>query len=305
MKKPDKNFDTGLRILEVLKILLENDITKNELISKMNNNPHFSNVYTCEAFIKYFNTLSVMGFKIEKEKNVYKLKNALERIDISKSELDVILELINYIKKLHNKKLEETIKNLLYKSIKYMDENTQKTISNALKESAQNIKSNNVIDALESILYNKCLVNITYIKNNNTQDSITVTLKEIIEKKNDIILLCYDKKKARNKKINVASIISIKQTPIRACESQFNSNSVLFRIYGRLAQTYKLKEEETVVDFTAGYKTISNKGEDKDIIIKRLLKYGENCKILHPASFREEFLTITDEILKNLEGEIA
>ena len=57
MKKPDKNFDTGLRILEVLRILLEQDVTKGELIEKMNDNPLFENVYTFEAFIKASNKL--------------------------------------------------------------------------------------------------------------------------------------------------------------------------------------------------------------------------------------------------------
>ena len=32
MIKPEKNYDTGIRILEVLKILLEKDISKQELI---------------------------------------------------------------------------------------------------------------------------------------------------------------------------------------------------------------------------------------------------------------------------------
>lgn len=303
MKKPDKNFDTGLRILEVLKILHESDVTKNELIEKMNNNQLFENVYTFEAFIKYFNTLSIMGFKIEKDKNVYKLRNALAKTEITKSELETVIDLINYTKKLHNKTLEKTIKDILYKSIKYMDETAQNKIIEALKESAATITSNNLTETLESLMYDNLFITITYIKNNNTQDTITVKLEEIIEKKNDIILVCYDNKKARNKKINAASIISIKQTPLKTAERHLNNNSTVFRIYGRLAQVYKLKEGEKVIDFTAGYKTILNKNEDKDIIIKRLLKYGENCQIVAPQSLKEEFLMMTDSILKNLEQE--
>lgn len=302
MKKPDKNFDTGLRILAVLKILLESDVTKSELIDKMNNNPLFENVYTFEALIKYFNTLSVIGFKIEKDKNVYKLRNALSQIEVTESELETVIDLINYTKKLHNKSLEKTIKDLLYKSVKYIEEESvQNKIIQALKESAQTIESNNLAQTLESIMYDNCLISITYIKNNNTQDTITVRLDEIIEKKNDIILVCYDKKKARSKKINAASIISIKQTPQRAEETRANNNSTVFRLSGRLAPIYKLKEGEEVIDFAAGYKTISNKGEDKDTIIKRLLKYGENCQILEPEPVKEEFLILAESILKNLE----
>lgn len=305
MKKPDKNFDTGLRILEVLRILLEKDVTKSELIERMNNNPLFENVYTFEAFIKYFNTLSIMGFKIDKDKNIYKLKNAFKQISLTDNEEKIVLNLIRYIKKLHNKNLEEKIKKVIYKSVKYIDNKSQNKIISELEESVQRIESNNIANTLETLMYDKRFLSITYIKNNNSQDTITVQLKEIIEKKNDIILVCYDPKRARNKKINAASVISITQTPNVVTENTLNNDSAIFRIYGRLAQVYKLKQGETVIDFTAGYKTILNKGEDRDIILRRLLKYGENCKIISPKILQEEFIFMTNDILKNLEEGIS
>lgn len=304
MKKPEKNFDTGLRILEVLKILLNNDVSKNELIEQMNQNPLFENIYTFEAFIKYFNTLALFGLKIEKNKNIYKLINAFDKISLTNKELKVVVELINYIKKLHSKTAEKQIKDILYKSSKYMDENSRNSIISALNFSLGSIKSNNLINSLESILYDNRVILITYIKNNKTQETIKVILKEIIEKKDDIILVCYDKKNARNKRINAASIISVVQTPNLATHETFSNDSVIFQIYGRLAEVYKLKQDETIVDFTPEYKTILNKGEDRDIIIKRLLKYGENCRIIHPKSIKEEFLALTDELLQNLEEKV-
>ena len=39
------------------------------------------------------------------------------------------------------------------------------------------------------------------------------------------------------------------------------------------------------------------------LLLKRLLKYGENCKIIQPKSLRDEFFAMTDDILKNLEQE--
>lgn len=305
MTKPDKNFDTGLRILEVLRILLNNDVTKGELIEKMNNNPLFDNVYTFEAFIKYFNTLSVMGFKIDKDKNKYKLKNAFKKITLTDKEEEAIIELISYIKKLHNKSLEEKIKKVIYKSIKYFNEEYQIRIKNKLMQLNQNINVDNLTDTLENLLYDKQILSLTYIKNNNIQETITVKLKEIIEKKNNIILVCNDIKQGRNKKINAASVISIMQTPNITTDNNFNNDTVIFRLYGRLSQVYKLKKDETVLDFASEYKTISNKGEDRDILLRRLLKYGENCKIVHPKSMQEEFIALTNNILKNLEEKVT
>ncbi|MCD7779182.1 MAG: hypothetical protein LUH05_00730, partial [Candidatus Gastranaerophilales bacterium] len=68
MNKQDKNHDTGLRILETLKILLEEDVTRNELIEKLKNNKQVGGVYTQEAFLKYFNTFEHLGLKLKKDK---------------------------------------------------------------------------------------------------------------------------------------------------------------------------------------------------------------------------------------------
>ncbi len=303
MTKPDKNFDTGLRILEVLKILQNKDVSKNDIINELKNNNLFESVYTPEAFIKYFNTFELIGLVIEKEKNVYKLKNSLLKVSLSKNEIDVLVDLVRYIKKLHNKKIETAIKNLIYKFIKYTDTNTQEIVLKTLQEIDCNMNgNNNTIGFLEKLLYDNQLVTITYYKNKFIQDNITVTIKEIIEKNNDIIIVCYDSSKSRNKKIYLSSIISIKQSPQKASNSQY-LNSVVFRLYGRLASLYKLKTSETVLDFSKDYITVSNTEEDKDILLRRLLKYGESCKIIKPQIMQKEFISLTNDILKNLQEE--
>lgn len=302
--KPDKNYDTGLRILEVLKILLENDMSKSDLIAKLQDNPLFENVYTPEAFIKYFNTLEVLGFKIEKYKNVYRLKNSFSDIKLTDEELKVYVNLIRYLKKLHNKNIENSLREIFYKTVKYFNEEQQSTILNAIneKEIPSFSKTDNLTDYLESLMYDNMKISVTYIKNNLNQDTVKVELKEILEKKDDIILVCYDDIKRKNKKIPVSSIVSIKQLPQRAKNQEY-LNTVIFRLYGRLTSAYKLKKSEKLIDFdiSAGYVTISNSEEDKDALIKRLLKYGENCRIIKPQHVIDDFIFLTDNIIKNLE----
>lgn len=303
MTKPDKNFDTGLRILEVLKILQNKDVSKNDIINELKNNNLFESVYTPEAFIKYFNTFELIGLVIEKEKNVYKLKNSLLKVNFSKNEIEVFIDLIKYIKKLHNKKIESELKCLIYRFIKYTDANTQEILLKTLQEINCNMNgNNNTIGFLEKLLYDNQLVTITYYKNKFVQENITVIIKEIIEKNNDIIIVCYDSSKSRNKKIYLSSVISIKQSPQKASNAQY-LNSVVFRLYGRLASLYKLKTSETVLDFSKDYITVSNTEEDKDFLLRRLLKYGENCKIIKPQSMQKEFIYLTNDILKNLQEE--
>ena len=105
----------------------------------------------------------------------------------------------------------------------------------------------------------------------------------------------------RNKKININSIKSLNQLPQKISGVCY-LNSIVFEVYGRLASLYRLKPSEKVIDFSNNHLTISNTEEDKDSLLLRLLKYGENCKIIRPKSLQKEFINLTNDILKNLEA---
>ena len=304
MKKPEKNHDTGLRILEVLKILLEKNLSKIELIEKLKENDSVENVYSQEAFLKYFNTFELSGLKLNRFQGKYSLNNALLKTNLSKKEQEMLILLINSITKLNNKSEEEIMKNFFLKIDKYVDIDLNNELNNiANKEtSIQNLNiRNNVIETLKHLIYEEQKVNITYKKTDNTEETDTFELKEIIEKDNCIYVVCYSPLLGRNKKININSIKSLNQLPQKISGVCY-LNSIVFEVYGRLASLYRLKPSEKVIDFSNNHLTISNTEEDKDSLLLRLLKYGENCKIIRPKSLQEEFINLTNDILKNLEA---
>ncbi len=304
MRKPEKNHDTGLRILEVLKILLEKKLTKNELIEKLKENDSVGNVYSQEAFLKYFNTFELLGLKVQKTQGKYSLKNALLKTNINREEQEILFLLIDSIKKLNNKSEEEIIKKIISKLDKYLDveleqklneiENRERYISNSLIR-------NNVVETLKQMLYESQRISITYKKKDGINESDIIELKEIIEKNDSVFIVCYSPLYGRNKKICVDSIISLKQLPQKTSGVCY-LNSIVFEVYGRLASLYRLKPSEKVINFSNNHLTISNTEEDKDTLLLRLLKYGENCRIIRPKSLQEEFIKLTNDILKNLEA---
>lgn len=303
MRKSEKSHDTGLRILEVLKILLNEEVTKNEIINKLKNNGHIGDIYTQEAFLKYFNTFEHSGLKLKKDKAKYTFKNAILEAKLTQREQKILLKLIGSIDKLHNKKSEDTVKNIMMKLGKYIGMDLEAEILKIEEENKLSLDKNiraNVITTLKNMLYDNHKVTITYRKPNNTTETITVILKEILEHDNKFYVICYNSVYARNRRINIDSIIEMKQLPNKAAE--LNPDSVVFEIYGRLSSAYKLKPYETVINFGKNRQTISNTEEDKDSLLLRLLKYGENCKIITPLSLRQEFLDLTDKILYNLEA---
>ncbi len=303
MLKQDKNNETALRILEVLKILLQEEVTKHELIDKLKKKSNIDGVYTQEAFIKYFNTIEAAGFKIDKDGRRYKISNSLNTIKLTPEEVSLLLKLLDNSNRLYNKNHQEVFYNILRKLEKYtgvsFEDKIKKAVSEAKTISEDNAKSN-ILATLSKYINEGQLLSIIYKKSKTENEKVIVELKNVIEKNNKIYLVCYNRLWTRNKRIPLDSIIKLEQLSQKSPQIK-NVNTVIFEVYGRLVKSYKLKPSEEVIDYSKECLTISNKEEDKDSILLRLLKYGENCKIIKPLSYKKEFISLTNSILKNLE----
>lgn len=304
MAKLEKQFDTGFRILEILKILLNDNITKANLIEKLSCVSDVEQVYTLEAFIKYFNTIEIAGFKLNRAKNIYKLENAFKYLKLTDEEKDLLLKILSKRGLLYDEKQEDVIKQVSYRFLKYFNndikEDTLEKIFNPNKMSSNDEELQKVLSTLNKLKNDKLMVKIQYESKTNKNNEIIVEIRKIRNENGKFSLLCYVPEKRRNKKIYLDSIVQISQLPMKTTEST-SYNTIVFEVYGRLAYLYKLKESEKVINFSNNHLVISNSQEDKDVLLRRLLKYGENCKIIKPVEIQEEFIALTNEILKNLE----
>ncbi|MBE7705020.1 MAG: WYL domain-containing protein [Cyanobacteria bacterium SIG29] len=305
MKKSDKNFDTGLRILEVLKALLNENLKKIELIEKLKVDGKIDNVSTLEAFIKYFNTLEIMGFELEKVKNIYALKNALYQVDVTNEEKNLLSKIIEDNAIFRKKSTQKHLKSAISKMNKYFNSpfsllEIDELFKKEVKVEYDEVKEK-LIHTISNFIEAQLLVKIIYKKNNGQNEKLTVELKELLEKNERIFVLCYCPSTARNKKIAIDKIVSLSQLP-RKSQGTSCLNSVIFELYGRLANSYKLKPSEKVIDFGTNKITVSNSEEDREILLHRLLKYGDNCKLISPKEMKKELLDLTKAMLKNLEG---
>ncbi|MCD7879258.1 MAG: hypothetical protein LUG16_04910, partial [Candidatus Gastranaerophilales bacterium] len=261
-------------------------------------------IYTHEVLIKYFNTFEAAGFKIKKIKTRYKLLNAIFNINLSKQEEEILYKVIDNIPKLYNDSLEENLYNFFDRAEKFINisypELFEKKLS-AIKHFG-NPNTNSMVPTLKKLAQDSQLVNISYKKNDNIIELNSIVIKEIIEKQGDIYVTCYNKSLGRNKKVAVSSILSLKQLPNKTDSSTY-MNPVVFELYGRLASVYKIRKYEKVIDISNNRIVVSNSGEDKDTLLLRILKYGENCKIIKPLSVQNDFITLIDNMIKNLEAE--
>lgn len=304
MRKSEKKFDTSLRILEILKVLLNENIKKIDLIEKLKSNSKVGTVYTQEAFIKYFNTLQIMGFELEKVKNIYILQNALHQVDITQEEKKLLTEMVEDYRSLSNKKVERNLHSAISKINKYINPSIpftelEEIFSKEPKSYFDSVKDNLML-SIRNMIEDKQLVKLQYRRTKNSVEEIVVELKELAEKNQKFYINCYCQSLARNKRIALEKIVSLVQLPRKTLDKNY-LNTVVFELYGRLSRSYKLKHSESVINFEQGKITVSNSDEDRDALLRRLLKYGENCKIVAPKSMSLEMMALTNEMLKNLE----
>ena len=76
--------------------------------------------------------------------------------------------------------------------------------------------------------------------------------------------------------------------------------TVLFKLRGGLAKRYTPRENETVeIDKEPDTILVANKGENKEILFARLLRYDSCCEIISPKSYRNEMKDLLKNMLSN------
>jgi|GEM_PF-4037005 len=297
----EKGHNTALRIIEVLKILLEGGADKNTIIEKIKACSSVPNAVTHEAYLKYFNTFEELGLHIEKTESGFKLKNALISIDLTPEEQQICEKLIFAVHKLNSRKKERAVKQVFSRLSKYINKDLD-----VLLEQAENIKRSeavdeNIINTIKQIMEDEAEAVIKYRKSTGKEETLQCSIKKIIETKGHYYAVCTSPSMHRSRRICAESIIYAEYSPNKASDAEPDC-SVVFEVYGRLSKSYKIKEWETLDSFGEGFMRIRNTSEDFEILFNRLLKYGENCKIIRPFSAAYDFLALTDDVLHNLEG---
>lgn len=296
-----KKTDTGYRILEVLKLLLECNMTKGEIISKLSDKDGMECVYTPEAFIKYFNTYERLGLKVARNRKDYTIVNSLVSIDVTEEEKTVFLEMLKNKRILLTPSEEEKLKNVCIKLVKYTNGKiTKEEIEEIYREKEKYFdeQQGTNIEIIRKMTDEKFLTKLEYENSKGQIETLTVELKSLQEKDGEVIVGFYIPTKGRNKKLKLRAIKSLTQLPKKAGENNYILG-VSFELYGRLAHLYKLKKSEKVTGFSDGKITVINYEEDREILLKRLLRYGNNCKIISPKEMQDDLMNLTEKMLAN------
>lgn len=296
-KLPAKINDTGIRVLELLKYMINNDININEDNSR--NIPQYADIMP-ETYLKYFSTIGSVGLSVTKKDKKYRLCSFPQKIKLTEDDLHAFRVMCDTFKATCSDKETKKFINFAEKIKKSTDgkerQEFEKILNKLQEQNLTNSQIRQEIDHYENYLDCGQKLKITY-KN----ESFTCEPKKIDISNGKVYLTVYNIRSAEFKTILTDLITDIEVLPVRASQTTMKQSAV-FEVYNRLIENYKLRDNERIESFNEKSKTIVATDYNKDELLKRLLKYGENCKIIRPKFLQQEFLAMLNDIKENLNG---
>ena len=295
MESSTKQVDSFIKLYALLKLLLEDNANFAQAISVISDNDlpiSSDNSIHSVTLSKYLNTLKVFGLNVKKEKGKYHLLNPLYKIDLSQDELNSFMFIKEFAS---NLKDDEKTRLEFEKFIKAFElrlsEATQ--MFEKTRESKNRADFSFYFDKLE----NKVEI-VYYTNGKKTEKKIMAKAQELHFRRNSVKLLVLDLGSTQTTDIPLDQIISIKQMPVKIT-SAFSTNRVtVYGIRGRLAKNYRVRTWEVAEGYRGEWLMIKNRDESEEELTKRLLKYGNSCKVFSPASMRDKITSIFESTLK-------
>ncbi len=306
MKNNKKLNDGCIKIFKFLNLLYEDNAEYDKVLEifKGENETPKENIQV--TLNRYINTLKVFGIKIEKENTKYKIQNSIYSMNFTDADLKAISILTEYIQHFPNKKLSAQMQNFLGKLELRMNNSDKNTLNSLLTTNEYDFSFyySNIREQIiqcEKICSERQFITITYIKNNEKLKCRGV-LKEVIYGSKTVSIKVYNSEKHTNLDIPINNILSITSLPQVAGQVEMPM-TVVFKLKGRLAKTYKLKENEISKGYDEeGRLIIVNNDESWDKLSQRLLRYTDCCEIISPKNLREEMIKLISDTIKNYES---
>ena len=251
---------------------------------------------------KYANALKIFGIKIKKEKNKFKLDSSLYCLKYSLNDLKAMSMLINASEKIPDdnicKNIRELKDNLLLR-MSNTDKNTLNSIHTDKDFSFFYTDLKDQIKRCRDYCNDNVILDMVYLHKNKEIRS-KCKPKEVTYDVKTAYLDVFDINKKENIEVALPNILSIKLTPSRSSNYE-SPTTVVYKLKGRLAKIYKLKEGERLQAQEDGELIISNTGEPLDKLFSRLMRYAELCEIISPKYIRNEMKTLIEETIKHYE----
>lgn len=277
---------SSMQVLKTLQLLLEDNYTMADLIKKLNMNepePIFNN----SVISKYINTCRYCGIEIPKIHNKYFVANLPFGMDLEVKDLDLLEKLQLAAENKLPKKSSQVFDNFITRLNKYSNKSIIRVEKNT---------EDLTHEIFDKAIREKRRVKLMF-RAKSTLECIPVSMSE---KNGKTFFDIYYK--GKEKSIDTVRVSGIEVLDKRFTELENPEQVVIFRLMGDLANNYSLREHEKMVNDSRPQSiTISNRGENRKVLLARLLRYDKSCEIEYPLNARAEMREMLNKMLNNYE----
>lgn len=286
-KLSQKKNLSSMQVIKTLQVLLEGNFTMSELIEKLNQNEE-EPVFNNSVISKYINTCRFCGIEIPKIHNKYFVTSMPFGLELTNIDINLLESMQNLVKNEMTKKYNKLFNSFIEKLNRYSNKKIAR-VEKATYQLTSELFENAVADRRKIQLL---------FKNRVIMECIPIKITEV--KGKTYFNVFYKNRERMIDSARVSGLEVMKQKFLQ----NFNDESVIFLIRDDLAARYDLRENEqyTKTD-RIGWKAISNCGENKEVLLSRLLRYDDKCEIISPKTYRDEMKQILDSTLSNY-GEV-
>lgn len=248
---------------------------------------------------KYTNALKVFGVKVKKENNKYKLDSSLYSVDYSLNDLKALSIILEASENLPDEEIARNISDLKSSLFLRMNNSNKGTFSSLISDKDFSFFYTDLkkqIQDCKNLCKDNVVLDLTYLYKTKTI-RCKCKPKEVTYDVKTAYLNVYDLNRKENIEIALPNILSMDVMPSRSAKCG-SATTVTFKLKGRLAKTYKLKEGEKLLDKNDDEIIVTNSGEPLDKLYSRLMRYADLCEILSPRYIRYEMINLLSETIK-------
>lgn len=302
-KLSEKYNDSVLKMFRLLKLLSNGEVPFADVINIFADEVDGVKSNSHVVLNKYLNTLRIFGIVVKKKKNIYYLINTPFSMEFDEDDLKSILLLKSSMELLPEGKSKESFNKFINDLEIRFSKNTKHLLHTITSEANFDLsfyfsKFKEQINECEKLCQEKQKLELVYISDDE-EITIICSPKEVKYQNKKVCFSVYNQLSRQIFDIPIDNIKCIRQLPTISSTPEI-SMTVVYKLKGRLAQSYKMREWE----YSKGYDdkgnlTIVNTNEDFDVLVARLMKYADNCVIISPRFLKERMISLINKTLEN------
>ena len=307
MKNNNSKINNGCLNIFKLLVLLYNDdadydkvvnIFKNDIDEEEHIDEKKLNNLIQVVLNKYINALKVFGVKIHKNKNKYILDSSFYSIDYSLQDLKALSIILGASDQIQDAKISKNISKFKTNLLLRMSSQNKNKLDILYSENNFSFfytDFNEQIDKCRKYVQDGMLLNMVYLVRGKER-RCKCQAKEVLYDVKTAYLKVYEISKNEYIEIALPNILSIEILP-NITMNYSVAKTVVFKLKGRLAKTYKLKPNEKLSKKENDELIIVNKNEPIDKLLSRLMRYSDLCEIMTPKYLRQDMVNLIDETI--------